>query len=299
MLFTIFTATFNRSNTLHRVYHSLCEQTFFDFEWLIVDDGSTDCTSELVSNWMSESCFCIRYVMQENLGKHIAFNRGVELANGELFLNVDSDDHLLRDSLEIFFQEWSKIPHALKKDFTGVCGLGLDEKGDIVGEKFPKDVFDSNPSELSYRYNVKGDKCGFHRTDVLKEFPFPELQGIKFYAEGIIWSQIGKTYYTRYINKPVCRFGYDGGNQLSFSDISSRSASRIFYAHYLNIDIGYLTIAPFKLAKIGIQGTRFSFHHGDKLKVQLSWLKTLWGKAIWLFALPFGYVAFIFDKIKK
>ena len=95
--FTVFTPTYNRAATLARVYESLQRQTFTDFEWIIVDDGSTDETAELVQQWRSESSFPIRYIWQPNQGKHVAFNRGVELARGELFLPHDSDDESLAE----------------------------------------------------------------------------------------------------------------------------------------------------------------------------------------------------------
>src|SRR5229473_1606416 len=90
-VFTVFTPTFNRSQTLSRVYEGLRLQTFRDFEWLIVDDGSTDGTKELVEKWQTESAFLIRYIYQENQGKPAAFNHGVQEARGELFVTLDPD----------------------------------------------------------------------------------------------------------------------------------------------------------------------------------------------------------------
>ena len=90
--FTIFTPTFNRAHTLQRVYTSLAQQTYRDFEWLVMDDGSTDSTSQLIETWKGESNFPIRSYKQENMGKHVAFNRGVEHAEGELLLVLESDD---------------------------------------------------------------------------------------------------------------------------------------------------------------------------------------------------------------
>jgi len=109
-LFTLFTATFNRAHTLHRVYESLVCQTLRDFEWLIVDDGSTDSTREVVEGWQSEAAIPIRYYHQPNAGYHIAFNRGVELARGELFLSLGSDDACKPYALERFYHHWMAIP---------------------------------------------------------------------------------------------------------------------------------------------------------------------------------------------
>ena len=101
-VFTVFTPTYNRAYTLHRVYESLKAQTYRDFEWLIVDDGSNDNTRELIQKWQNESLFSIRYIYQQNSGKHIAFNRAVREAKGELFLTLDSDDACVEEALERF-----------------------------------------------------------------------------------------------------------------------------------------------------------------------------------------------------
>jgi glycosyltransferase involved in cell wall biosynthesis len=100
--FTVFTATYNRAHTLHRVYESLKEQTYRQFEWLIVDDGSTDTTRTLVETWQQEANFLISYYYQENQGKHVAINRGVQEARGEYFLIIDSDDTCVPQTLERF-----------------------------------------------------------------------------------------------------------------------------------------------------------------------------------------------------
>ena len=94
MTITIFTPTFNRGNRLPALYNSLQNQSNKDFEWLIVDDGSTDNTEELVRKWLSEPLFPVRYIKQKNGGKHRAVNRGVQEAQGELFFIVESDDVL-------------------------------------------------------------------------------------------------------------------------------------------------------------------------------------------------------------
>ena len=109
MRFTVFTPSYNRAHTLDRVYSSLCAQTFTDFEWVIVDDGSTDGTADLVASWRKEHPFPIIYEKQSNQGKHIAVNRGAQLARGELFLIADSDDAFPSNALQIFHKAWLKF----------------------------------------------------------------------------------------------------------------------------------------------------------------------------------------------
>lgn len=127
--FTVFTPTYNRVQTLSRVYESLQVQTFSDFEWLIVDDGSVDRTRELVEGWQMEACFPIHYLWQENQGKHVAFNYALQEARGELFLTLDSDDACVPEALERFYFHWNAIPENRKGQFSAVTALCKDQNG--------------------------------------------------------------------------------------------------------------------------------------------------------------------------
>src|SRR5579884_1059571 len=132
--FTVLTATYNRAYCLPRVYQSLCAQTFRDFEWVIVDDGSTDGTKELVASWKS-SFFPIRYFWKPNAGKHTAINLGVLQAKGELTLILDSDDPCIPTALERFDFHWRQIPNPEK--FANLSCLCARPDGSIVGKPYP------------------------------------------------------------------------------------------------------------------------------------------------------------------
>jgi glycosyltransferase involved in cell wall biosynthesis len=193
----------------------LQNQSFKNFEWLIVDDGSTDGTYELVEKWIKEASFKIKYVWQENKHKKAAFNHGVSIADGELFLTADSDDEFASNALERFYDHWQAIPANVRNAFVGVCSLCKSIDGEIVGDKFPCESYiDSDSIEMKYRYKVSGEKWGFSRTDVLKKHPFPEsIPG--FVPEGIIWANIAKQYKTRFVNESLRTYRQDSGNQLS------------------------------------------------------------------------------------
>jgi len=201
--FTVFTPTYNRAHLIHRVYESLQKQTFRDFEWLIVDDGSSDNTKEVIEQFKQIANFPIRYIYQENGGKHRAFNRGVKEAQGEFFLTADSDDWFLDNALEKLKKYWDMIPEEEKEHFSAVTGLCEDQDGNIIGNQYPKDIFDSNSFETTFIYKIKGEKWGFQRTEVLKKFPFQEFEGEKFIAESSVWFELSKHYKTRYINEPL------------------------------------------------------------------------------------------------
>jgi glycosyltransferase involved in cell wall biosynthesis len=124
--FTVFTATYNRAHTLHRAFDSLCAQSFRDFEWLVVDDGSTDDTANLIDKWIKTANFPIRYFRQPNSGKHIAHNLAIREARGQFFTVIDSDDALMPAALERAHNLWHEIPETERYKF---CGAGLRSAG--------------------------------------------------------------------------------------------------------------------------------------------------------------------------
>jgi glycosyltransferase involved in cell wall biosynthesis len=201
--FTVFTPTFQRATTLHRVYESLESQTFRNFEWLIVDDGSSDDTAVLVRAWQGKSSFPIRYVFQKNSGKHVAYNPSASLAKGQFLLALDSDDACVPGALERFRHWWESIPVEDRPRFSGVTVLCRDQEGQLVGTEFPTSPLDSDSIELHFKWGVKGEKWGFVRTDVLREFPFPEPEGVKFVAESLVWRRIAQKYKTRFVNEAL------------------------------------------------------------------------------------------------
>jgi glycosyltransferase involved in cell wall biosynthesis len=212
--FTVFTPAYNRAKLLPRAYESLTKQTFKDFEWLIIDDGSTDNTAEVVEKWQSEAAFPIRYIAKPNGGKHTAINCGAKEARGRLFASLDSDDWYTTRTLERFLHHWNTIPALEQSKFVGVCGLVSYASGQIIGTPFPQDVLDSDPIDLRYKYHVEGDKNGILRTDVLRQYPFPEDVG-KFISESIVWNRIAKTYKTRFVNEVLTVAEYQAGGLTS------------------------------------------------------------------------------------
>lgn len=295
MRFTVCTATYNRAHTLERVFTSLLAQTERDFEWVIIDDGSTDNTAELIGQWKQSASFPIRYEFQTNQGKHIAVNRGAQMALGELFVIADSDDTFFPKALETFLDAWMAIPESRRHNFTGVTGLCVTDAGEIIGDKFPQDVLDTTALEVCYRYNIAGEKWGFHRTDVIQRFPSPSLKGLPFFAESIIWHRIGRKYKTRFINKPVRIYKQDAGNQITTRSPKERSPARIFYAIILNDDHDYLFVAPRRFFKSAVQGVRFSLHQSDSLKAQFSRLDQIKIRLLWALAFAPGLLLYLSD----
>ena len=198
--FTVFTPTYNRAHLLPRVYESLKQQTFRDFEWLIIDDGSKDNTREIVEPWQGAAPFPVRYIAQPNGGKHTAVNRGAREAQGRLIAILDSDDWYVPQALERFLHHWNSIPASGQPAFAGVTGLCSYPSGELIGSRFPADAFDSDPIDLRYRYHVQGEKSGVVRADVLRQFPYPENIG-KYISESVVWNRIARSYKTRFFNE--------------------------------------------------------------------------------------------------
>ncbi|MBD1906687.1 glycosyltransferase family 2 protein [Funiculus sociatus GB2-A5] len=300
-VFTAFTPTYNRAYTLHRVYESLKAQTYRDFEWLIVDDGSTDNTCELVEQWHKEADFPIRYLYQENSGKYIAWNRGVQEARGKLFLCFDSDDACVPEALERLKYHWDSIPEPRKSIFSSVVCLCEERNGKLIGTRFPQEITDSDYLEIHYKFKVKGDKWGFDKTEILSRFPFPVLKGEKLIGESLVWNAIARNNFkTRFVNEVLKIVEYlpDG---LTRTTVGSKHALGTAFAHAssLNEDIGWFRYAPLTFFRSAVHYSRFSFHVGVTILKQFEGIKTRLGKILWFVALPLGYLVYIKDWFLK
>lgn len=199
MKVTIFTPTYNRAHTLEKLYRSLIEQESQDFEWLLVDDGSTDNTQELIEGFVNENQLNIRYLKQENSGKHVAINRGVQSAKGRYFGIVDSDDWLLPGAVAKIIQGFSTI--AGSSEFAGISYNIVAPNGDLIGHTFEGAYVDAKSNERE-KYNILGDKFEVFYTEILKKFPFPTFPGENFLTETIVWTRIAHSgYKIRWFNE--------------------------------------------------------------------------------------------------
>lgn len=210
---TVFTPTYNRAYTLPRLYESLKAQTFHDFEWVIVDDGSADNTAEIVRGFIQERPFFeIKYRKTENGGKHRAINRGMDMVSGEMTYFVDSDDYLPVAALALIDDVEKSISDDVKKNFAGVCGLKCYNHGEVVGKTFDGEYMDITTLERN-RYHIFGDRAEVFYTSVLKGYPFPEIDGEKFVTESLVWDRMAfDGYKLRFFNENVyqCEYLDDG-----------------------------------------------------------------------------------------
>lgn len=248
-IITVYTPTYNRAYCLHQLYESLLRQTqsYDDFEWLVVDDGSTDNTEELLKKWISDAPFKITYYKQINEGKMAKLNFIHKTIDTELCMCVDSDDYLTDDALEIILNEWEVITD--KTDIAGMVGLDIYKNGSVVGTTFPNSL-----NKIKYcdfdKYNVKGDKKFIYNTSIISSYPqYPSFRGEKFPAPGYLYRLIDVDYNLWIINKPLCVVEYldDGLSKNKFSQFKKAPNSFMFYRQE-RMRLATSTIEKFKNA---------------------------------------------------
>jgi len=193
MKFTIFTPTYNRAHTLARLYKSLEQQTFTDFEWLVVDDGSTDDTKDYIEQLQYESNFKIRYIYQNNSGKQAAYNVGINNADSVLFMCIDSDDQLKSNALEELDYVWNSLEVHSKNNCAGIVFLDCDLQGNIIGTPLPQINF-SSFYDLYHKHKVSGDKGILFQSKILKNYAFPIQPNENFITEAVLYNRISKKY---------------------------------------------------------------------------------------------------------
>lgn len=211
---TVFTPTYNRAHTIEKLYKALQRQSFRDFEWIVVDDGSSDNTESLFSQWIRENqSFRILYIKQANGGKHRAFNRAILEASSELFYTVDSDDYPADDSLSLIDATEKTIPAEKRAEFIGICGLKSFFNRKLIGTTFTETEYLDIVSLDKEKYHITGDRANVFYTEMIKKYPFPEFEGEKFVTENVVWDRLaGDGYKLRFFNRTLtfCEYRTDG-----------------------------------------------------------------------------------------
>ena len=198
MRLTVFTPSYNRADRLPALYESLKKQRAGEFMWLIVDDGSTDDTADVIKRFADEDVVDIKYIRQENGGKMRAHNTGVKACDTELFLCVDSDDHLSEGAVDDILDTWDAVGN--REDCAGIIAYkGESETEPLYGDIFP-DIGDCSFREL-YRMGFSGETTLVLRTDLLKMHLFPEIPGEKYVPEDVVYDRIDEGHFFRLVPK--------------------------------------------------------------------------------------------------
>ncbi len=201
MRLTIFTPTYNREQYLDKLYRSLLVQKNKSFKWIIVDDGSTDKTEEKIAEFIKERKIDIVYFKQNNLGKHIAHNKGVELCDTELFFCVDSDDYLTEDCVDVILDVWDN--KEVDKTYSGIVALKGYSDGSIMANEMPKNISESTLSDLYNVHGKKGETALIFKAEHLKNNLFPIFKNEKFLSEEVVYNKIDEIAPLILINKVI------------------------------------------------------------------------------------------------
>lgn len=206
IILTVFTPAYNRAHTITRTYESLLNQNCKDFIWLIVDDGSTDNTAELVKQWQKkDNGFEIQYIYKENGGMHTAHNTAYENIHTELNVCIDSDDCMGENAVKIILEKWEEVKD---KGYAGIIGLDADMSGNIIGSGFP-DGLEETTVIGYYSAGGSGDKKLVYRTDVINKYPpYPVFEGEKYVALSYKYRLIDQSYKMAVLDKVLCNVDY-------------------------------------------------------------------------------------------
>ncbi|WP_440603779.1 glycosyltransferase family 2 protein [Bacillus sp. GB_SG_008] len=202
---TVFTPTYNRAYCLHNCYESLKCQTCKEFVWLIIDDGSSDSTKELVSSWIAENCIEIRYHWQQNQGMHGAHNTAYELIDTELNVCIDSDDYMPDDAVEKILSFWENYG---SDEVSGIIGLDSYTDGRIIGSKLPENIKRSTLFDLYNKYGVTGDKKLVYRTELTKKYPYPVFKNERYVGLAYKYYMLDRQYEMLLMNEVLCCVEY-------------------------------------------------------------------------------------------
>lgn len=203
---TVFTPIYNRAHIIHRLYESLLRQSNFSFEWLLIDDGSTDNIKEVVSRFSAE-LFTIRFFYKENGGKHTAYNTALQLANGEYFVCVDSDDILTDYAVQELMDCLHKLPSG-----CGIAAYKSDFNGKMLGTEFPSLSVETSVYDLAEKMGCRGEYTYIYPTEIAKAAPFPVFAGEHFVTESVVYDRLDKICKIKFLPKiiTICEYQADG-----------------------------------------------------------------------------------------
>lgn len=213
---TIFTPAYNRAHTIGRTYESLLRQTCKDFEWLVIDDGSSDNTRELVNGWIEENKIPIRYIYQQNQGMHGAHNTAYENIRTPLNTCIDSDDYMPDNAVELIVSFWKESG---SDNYAGIIGLDCTADGKTIGTCFPDGVKETTLQDF-YARGGSGDKKMVYRTDIITKYPpYPIFEGERYVGLAYKYTLIDQAYKLLTLNKPlvIVEYQQDGSSYNMYS----------------------------------------------------------------------------------
>ena len=280
---TVFTPTYNRAYVLKQSYDSLCRQTCKDFVWLIVDDGSSDNTKEIVEKWMAnDNGFEIRYVYKQNGGMHTGHNKAYELIDTELNVCIDSDDFMPDDAVELIVNFWEENKD---RSYSGIIALDVYKNGQVIGKELPN----KKSTTLSgyYQNGGQGDKKLIYRTEIINKYPpYPEFEEEKFVPLDYKYLLADQDYELLIMNKPVCVVEY-------MEDGSSKNMLRQYYKNPRGF--AFMRKVHMKYDKEFLKKFKTCVHYVSSsfISKNKGFIKESPKKGMTVLAIPFGFVLYL------
>lgn len=292
---TVFTPTYNRAYCLGQCYDSLVRQSNKDFVWLIIDDGSSDGTDELVKGWINEGKIAIQYHYQKNQGMHGGHNSAYDLVETELNVCIDSDDYMPDDAVDKILKFWK---NADKDDkVAGIIGLDSYKNGQIIGQKIPDTLTRTTLEALHNKHKIGGDKKLVYRTEIVKKYQrYPIFEEERFVPLGTLYLLIDKDYELLCLNEVLCIVEY-------MEDGSSRNIVKQYYRHPKGFQYArMLNMKYSNYFKVKFKNAVHYVSHSLQLK-DFKFLSKTPKPLLTFIAIPFGVLLYgyvmYFNKFKK
>ena len=286
---TVFTPTYNRAYCLDQCYQSLVRQTNQDFIWLIIDDGSTDNTEELVNSWMSEKKIEIQYHYQDNLGMHGGHNAAYRLIETELNVCIDSDDYMPDDAIALILSFWKKNGN---DSYAGIVGLDGNKAGAILGTTIPDTIKECTLIDLYEKHKVTGDKKLVYRTEIVKKYPeYPIFEGEKFVPLGYKYLLIDQDYKLLTLNEILCTVEYlPDGSSLNILKQYKRHPKGFAFSRISEMEYAPSFFYRFKKA--------IHYIANNLMAKNFNFIKESPKIATTILAIPFGILLYLFIHLK-
>ena len=280
---TVFTPSYNRAYTLHKCYESLLRQTSKDFTWLIIDDGSSDNTKELVDSWINENKIEINYIYQENQGMQGAHITAYKNIKTELNVCIDSDDYMPDDAVKKIISFWNKNK---RSDLAGIMALDAYTDGKVIGDKFPNELKESTYFDIYNKYGLKGDKKLIYRSELTTQYPYPIFEGEKYVSLAYKYAKLDSKYKLALMNEVVCNVEYmEDGSSLNMLKQYKRNPKGFAFIRVDNMKNPKASL-NFKFKEC-IHYVSSSFISKNK-----NYLKESPCKILTILAIPLGYVLY-------
>lgn len=279
-MITIFTPTYNRKKELYDLYDSLVNQSYKDFEWLVIDDGSNDDTNVEIKKWINEGRININYIYKDNGGKMSAVNMAHKLAKGEIFITVDSDDILVNDILKTVVEDFETI-----KNDQSIAGIVYqcaykNKSQEVIAINLPRNGTICTYNELHTKYNVRGDKCTAWKTNVLRNYQFPMFKGEKFVPDDYLMNNISRKYKIVIYDKIITNVEYlEGGLTNNYFQLVKKNpnGTALYFKELYDFNNSFYNVYAYILFSIYAK-KNFKYilkNHKAKVKVVLLYLPTL------------------------